>query len=100
MELRDALRTTASIREFSARPIEDAVLFEILDDARFAPSGGNRQAWRVIVVRAPDQRRALAAAYLDAWHDYIASVLVGVVPFSPLASDAERRAVAARRPDA
>jgi nitroreductase len=100
MELRQALRTTGSVREFTDAPVDDAVLFEILDDARFAPSGGNRQAWRVIVVRGLDQRRALASAYLDAWHDYIASLLVGVVPFSPLASDAERRAVVARRPDA
>src|ERR1700691_1456310 len=97
MELRQALRTTGSVREFTDAPVDDAVLFEILDDARFAPSGGNRQAWRVIVVRDPLQRQRLAAAYLDAWHDYIASLLAGVTPFSPLASDEERRAVAAQR---
>ncbi|HEV7958024.1 MAG TPA: nitroreductase family protein, partial [Acidimicrobiales bacterium] len=55
---------------------------------------------RVIVVKDVEQRQALASAYLDAWHDYIASLLVGVVPFSPLESDEERREVAARRPDA
>lgn len=97
MELRDALRTTGAVRDFTDEPVDDAVLFAILDDARFAPSGGNRQAWRVIVVRDPSQRRALGAAYLDAWHDYVASRLAGVTPFSPLASDEERRAVADHR---
>jgi nitroreductase len=97
MELRDALRTTASTREFSARPVDDAVLFEVLDDARFAPSGGNRQAWRVIVVKDISQRRAVAAAYLDAWHDYVGSLLAGVAPFSPIASEDDRRAALEQR---
>jgi nitroreductase len=97
MELRDALRTTGSVREFTDQPVDDAVLFDVLEDARFAPSGGNRQAWRVIVVRDPEQRRRLAAAYLDAWHDYVASLLAGVAPFSPLAGSEEREAVRAMR---
>jgi nitroreductase len=100
MKLRDALRTTGSVRAFTDQPVDDAVLFEVLEDARFAPSGGNRQAWRVIIVRDPEQRRQLAAAYLDAWHDYIASLLAGVVPISPLATDEERQAVAAKRAEA
>jgi nitroreductase len=97
MELRDALRSTGSVRTFTDEPVDDAELFGVLDDARFAPSGGNRQPWRVIVVRHPEQRRRLAAAYLDAWHDYVASLLVGVTPFSPLADEEERRLVAAQR---
>jgi nitroreductase len=97
MNLRDALRTTGSTREFSARPVDDAVLFDVLDDARFAPSGGNRQAWRVIVVKDISQRRAVAAAYLDAWHDYVGSLLAGVAPFSPLASEDDRRAARDQR---
>jgi nitroreductase len=97
MNLRDALRTTGSTREFSARPVDDAVLFEVLDDARFAPSGGNRQAWRVIVVKDISQRRAVAAAYLDAWHDYVGSLLAGVAPFSPIASEDDRRAARDQR---
>jgi nitroreductase len=97
MNLRDALRTTGSVRAFTQEPVADAMLYEVLDDARFAPSGGNRQAWRVIIVRDPVQREQLAAAYLDAWHDYIASLLAGVTPFSPLASDEERSEVAAHR---
>jgi nitroreductase len=97
VELRDAMRTTGSSRRFTSEPVTNDTLYAILDDARFAPSGGNRQAWRVVVVNDVDQRHAIAAAYLDAWHDYVAHVLAGVVPFSPLASQEERRAAASKR---
>jgi nitroreductase len=99
MDLSDALRTTGSVRAFLDEPVSDEVLFEILDDARFAPSGGNRQAWHVIVVKDAARRRAVRDLYLDGWHDYIAHVLAGLIPFSPLASD-EDRALAASKRDA
>jgi nitroreductase len=99
MELSDALRTTGSVRAFLDEPVSDEVLYAILDDARFAPSGGNRQAWRVIVVKDEQRRRALRDLYLDGWHDYVAHALAGLVPFSPLASD-EDRAIAASKRDA
>lgn len=59
MELYEAMRTTFSARDFTADPLPDDVLVRILDNARFAPSGGNRQGWRVIVVRDPATKRAL-----------------------------------------
>jgi len=43
MELYEVMRTTAAIREFTDDPLPDEVLARILDHARFAPSGGNRQ---------------------------------------------------------
>src|ERR1039457_5653946 len=97
MELTDALRTTGSVRAFLDESVSDEVLYAILDDARFAPSGGNRQAWRVIIVKDERRRRALRDLYLDGWHDYIAHVLAGLVPFSPLASDEDRAAAASHR---
>ncbi|HVA71229.1 MAG TPA: nitroreductase family protein [Acidimicrobiales bacterium] len=97
MDLSEALRTTGSVREFTAQPVHDALLYEILDEARFAPSGGNRQAWRVIVVHDAVQRRAISAAYLEAWHDYVAHLLAGVIPFSPLASEEDRAAAKGQR---
>jgi nitroreductase len=97
MELREALRTTGSIRRFSAEPVSDKTIYSILDDGRFAPSGGNRQAWRVVVVKDRDRRRSMAAAYLDAWHDHVAHHLADLTPFSPLATEDERRAAASQR---
>ena len=100
MELIDALRTTGSIRRFTDKPVSDTELFEILDNSRFAPSGGNRQAWRVIVVRDPKIRRAIGDLYLDAWHDYVGHVLAGLVAFSPLASERDRTSATALRDEA
>jgi nitroreductase len=97
MELTDALRSTGSVRAFDDESVSDDVLYDILDDARFAPSGGNRQAWHVIVVRDARRRRALRDLYLDGWHDYMAHVLAGLTPFSPLASDEDRAAAASKR---
>lgn len=100
MELLDALRSTASVREFTEESVDDGTLFAILDHARFAPSGGNRQSWRVIVVRDVEQRRRLRDLYLDAWHDYVAHLLIGAVPFSPLMGEARRAEAKGRRSDA
>src|SRR5438445_13449323 len=60
MELYEVMRTTFAAREFTDEPVPDAVLFKILDHARYAPNGGNRQGWRVIVVRDPATRKALS----------------------------------------
>jgi nitroreductase len=97
MDLREALRTTGAVRSFLPTPVDTDTLRDILEDARFAPSGGNRQAWRVVVVSDPERRRAIADAYLDGWHDYIAHLLSGLIPFSPLASDEDRATALAAR---
>jgi nitroreductase len=60
MELFDVMRRTFSAREFTGDPLPDEVLATIFDHARFASSGGNRQGWRVIVVRELATKRALA----------------------------------------
>ena len=62
MELYDVMTTTFSCREFTDDPIPDATLYRILERARFAPSGGNRQGWKVIVVRDRNTREGLSRA--------------------------------------
>lgn len=56
------MRTTPAVREFTDKPVPDDVLHAVLDDARFAPSGGNRQGWRVVVLKDPTIRRRIATA--------------------------------------
>jgi nitroreductase len=84
MDLLDALRSTGAVREFGPDPVPDEVLARILDTARFAPSGGNRQGWRVVVVRDEDTRRRLRDLYLDGWYDYLAIMLAGLTPWAPV----------------
>jgi nitroreductase len=77
------VRTTPAVREFTDEAMPDEVLHRILDDARFAPSGGNRQSWRVVVVRDDATRLRLRELYQLGWREYMAHVLAGTVPFAP-----------------
>jgi nitroreductase len=52
----------SSIRKYKPDPIPEEDLHWILEAARQAPTGGNRQKWRLVVVRDAEQRRRLAAA--------------------------------------
>lgn len=54
--------TTFAARQFTDRAVTDAEIVDILNVARFAPSGGNRQGWRVVVLRDPSTKRAVLAA--------------------------------------
>lgn len=82
MDLREAIRTTGSVREFTDEPVSDTTVAEILDDARFAPSGGNRQPWRVAVVADAAIRRRLAAMMQPVWDEYVIATRSGQVPFN------------------
>jgi nitroreductase len=84
MELYDVMRTTFAAREFTDDPLPDAALVRILDHARFAPSGGNRQGWHVIVVRERATREALAAATTPAAKRYAAQVKLGENPWNTI----------------
>jgi nitroreductase len=71
MELQDAMRSAPTSRRFTAEPVDPAAIVRALDAARFAPSGGNRQGWRVVVVTEADTRRALRELYLPHWRAYM-----------------------------
>ena len=94
MDLVPALRTTGAVREFTDAPVPDEVVFRLLDTARFAPSGGNRQAWHVVWVRHPERKQALRDIYLRGWYPYLAMASAGLTPWAPVGDrDAERRAL-------
>jgi nitroreductase len=84
MELYDAMRTTGAIRRFTDDPLPDDVLVRILDNARFAPTGGNRQGVRVIAVRDVATREALAELSLPGAKRYVAQSANGESPWNPL----------------
>jgi len=82
MELYDVMRTTAAVREFTGDPLPDDVLRTILDNARFAPSGGNRQGTQVLVVRDLDARQRLAELTVPGARRYTAQKAVGEGPWN------------------
>jgi nitroreductase len=98
VELTEALRTTGAVRDYLPDPVADDVVERILETARFAPNGGNRQAWRVILVNDPDTKRRLRDLYLDTWYEYLAQGAAGLTPFAAV-TDREAEADAITRAD-
>jgi len=62
MELYEAIRNRYSVRAYADKPVEDDKLARVLEAARLAPSGSNRQPWKFVVVRDAGTRAKLAAA--------------------------------------
>jgi len=50
METLEAIRGRKSIRAFLPKPVPKDIIVQVLDASRWAPSGNNRQQWRVTVV--------------------------------------------------
>jgi nitroreductase len=92
MDILDTLRSTAATRDFTDEPVPRSTVHEILDDARFAPSGGNRQPWRVAVVEDSGLRRRLGDLMQPVWDGYVARSKLGVTPYN-VVDDVEPRRV-------
>jgi len=70
MDLLQAMRCAPTSRRFRPDAVPREALVRALENARFAPSGGNRQGWRVVVVEDPARRVALRDLYLPRWRAY------------------------------
>jgi nitroreductase len=70
MDLNEAMRCAPTSRLFTDEPVDVEALRRVFENARFAPSGGNRQGWRVIVVRDAERRRAIRDLYVPRWDAY------------------------------
>ena len=79
----ELMRTMGAVREFVDRPVPDDVLHDILDHARFAPSGGNQQPWHVIIVENPAVKLAIRELVQLGFREYAAHVQAGIRPFAP-----------------
>lgn len=84
MELYDVMRTTFAVREFTDDPVPDPLLYRILDNARFAPSGGNRQGTHVTVVRDATVRQRLADLAVPGAQRYFAQLAAGESLWDPV----------------
>jgi nitroreductase len=84
MELYEVMRTTFACREFRPGPVPDEVLHRIIDNARFAPSGGNRQGWRIISITDPALRDRLADLSLSAATRYLLEMQAGESPLNTI----------------
>jgi nitroreductase len=72
MGLYQAMSTLRAVRRLRPDPIPDDVLRRVLQAACWAPTGGNTQPWKVIVVQDQARKEALAEIYRPEWERYIA----------------------------
>jgi nitroreductase len=78
IELYAAMQTTRAVRRLRPDPIPDDVLRRVLQAATWGPSGGNRQPWRIVVVRDAAIKLGLQRLYEARWTDYAARGRAGL----------------------
>jgi nitroreductase len=93
--LYEALRTTRAVRRLRPDPIPEPVLRRVLEAATWAPSGGNRQPWRIVLVRSAATKAALQQLYLGPWQAYSAASRERLAQLAEPARDKARRNLAA-----
>lgn len=64
MNVEEALKQRKSIRKYTAKAVNMDTICQIIEAARFTPSSGNIQNWRIIIVMNEDKRREIATACL------------------------------------
>ena len=74
VDLYGVMRVAGQVRAFRPDPLPDSTISRVLEHARFAPNGGNRQGWRVIVVTDGERRRALRDFHLAQQRAYVGSI--------------------------
>jgi len=74
MDFFEVVHTQRSIRKFKNEPVPEHMLWEMVDAAIRAPSGGNTQPWAWLIVRDDARRRAIAAAVLEGVGDVQAAL--------------------------
>ncbi|MEK6874580.1 MAG: nitroreductase family protein [Nanoarchaeota archaeon] len=77
MDVMECIQTRRSVRRFADIPIEMRKIGDILEAGRLAPSAGNLQAWRFILIVDEDKRRKIAEACLQ--QSWIANAPVHII---------------------
>jgi nitroreductase len=67
----EIIHTTRSMRRLKPDPVPDALIRKILEAGICAPSGGNMQRWRFLVVKDRKVKEDVAIYYRRAWEEYV-----------------------------
>ncbi|KON29090.1 hypothetical protein AC482_07255 [miscellaneous Crenarchaeota group-15 archaeon DG-45] len=78
MSTLEVIRTRRSIRSYLNKPVSDEDAIKILDAARLAPSGGNRQRWKFVYVNDPGVLRMIKNCSPGFYGDATAAIIVGI----------------------
>src|SRR5215471_19316812 len=71
-DLFEIIRTTRSMRRLKTDPVPNELIRKILEAGTCAPSGGNMQRWRFLVIRDPQVKQTVGALYRRAWDETVA----------------------------
>ena len=71
-DLFQIIRTARSMRRLKPDPVPNELIRKILEAGVCAPSGGNMQRWRFLVVRDPQIKLTVGAYYKGAWDEQVA----------------------------
>lgn len=78
MSVLEVIKTRRSVRSFRDEQVSDEDAIEILDAARLAPSGGNRQRWRFVYVKDPGVLRMVKNCSPGFYGDATAAIIAGI----------------------
>jgi nitroreductase len=70
-DLFEIMRTTRSMRRLKPDRVPDELIRKILEAGTCAPSGGNMQRWRFLVVKDPEVKRTVGGYYKRAWDEIV-----------------------------
>ena len=70
-DLFEIIGTTRSMRRLKPDPVPDELIRKILEAGVCAPSGGNMQRWRFLVIRDAGIKQAVAVYYKRAWDEQV-----------------------------
>nr|WP_321409895.1 nitroreductase family protein [uncultured Carboxylicivirga sp.] len=76
MHFNQLLRERYSIREYKSQKVSKALLMEVLEAGRLAPSAANKQPWKFIVVSEEDNLSKLKSAYNREWFKKVPQIIV------------------------
>ncbi len=94
MDVMEAIQNRRSIRHYKPDLVPEDLLRKLMDAPRLAPSGGNCQPWKFIIVREPETKRELAEActYATPRDEYIRQTWIADAPIVIVACGYEREA--------
>jgi nitroreductase len=91
-KLFEIMYSLRSIRRLKTDPVSDELVWKLLDAAVRAPSGGNSQPWRFLVIRDPETKRFIQERYRRGWARYVQANLAAAAAAAVPMSEAEAAA--------
>lgn len=78
----EAMSTLRAVRRLKPDAIPDVVMTRVLTAASWAPTGGNAQPWRIVLVREAAAKLALGTLYAASWKRFSAGYHRGLEALS------------------